>query len=373
MGRFLIALAVAAMLIPSLPAAAAARTHGCGPSSARTIERSAAVRVYFVERRGTKTYYACWRRTHGKPVNLAGGVYRPEFVNQFRLRGRYLTFVYTLCSTDTGCDSFAVQTVDVKRRRAVVGTDSQSGRVVTLLATRGGAAAFLATTGHEQYVQKLDSLGVEEIDRGADVRSLTLRGARLHWLHGTQARDDHIAHVRRCGPSRGAVTEALSKRLRVYYSDPYLDDELQHYACLLGGGKPLPLGEDIPGGSAYSNLEDFQLRGDHVVWLDTRCSLWEACQSQIHSADVRRRTILDGDGYHDTPLVIVNDRGFAAEVFLSGGYEPGAAPSYTLLAFDSAGERQVDEGERLDPDSVAVFADSIVWRHDGEQRSTLLR
>jgi hypothetical protein len=331
------------------------------------------VRVYYAERRAIKTYYACWRRTRGKPVNLTGGVERPEFVNRFRLRGRYLTFANTLCSAETGCDSFAIQTFDVKRRREVVATDPLAGRVVTLLATRAGAAAFLATTKGQQYVQKLDSLGVEEIDRGPGVRSLTLRGTRLHWLHGTQARDDHIAHVRRCGPTRGAVTEVLSRRLRVYYSDPYHDDGLQHYACRLGGGKPLALGEDIPGDSAYSNLEDFQLRGDYVVWLETRCSLYEACQSQIHSADVRRRTIRDGEGYHDTPLVIVNDRGFAAEVFLSGGYEPGAAPSYTLLAFDSTGERQVDEGAGLDPDSVAVFADSVAWRHDGEQRSAPLR
>jgi hypothetical protein len=365
-----LALVAAAML---LPATASARSRDCGPATARTIKPSTAVRVYYTQHGGAKDYWACWRRTHGKPVNLTyGGVDPPEFVNRFRLRGRYLTFVYTSCSRGAGCDSFVVQTFDVKRRRAVAATDYLDGRVVTLLATRGGAAAFLATTNGQQYVQKLDSLGVEEIDHGPDVRSLTLHGTRLHWLNGTHARDDHIAHVRRCGPTRGAVTEALSKRLRVYYTDRYHDDDLQHYACRLGGGKPLRLGEDTPGGSAFSYLEDFQLRGDYVVWVETGCYLVDDCRSQIHSADVRLRTIRDGDRYHETPLVIVNDRGFAAEVFQSGS-SPGAPPSYTILAFDSTGERQVDEGEGIDPDSIAVFADSVVWRHDGELRSAPLR
>src|SRR4051812_2892386 len=218
MGRLLIVFAAAALLAP---AQAAAARPDCGPSSGRTIERSAAVRVYYTEPGPRKHYFACWRRTHGKPVRLVeGGVERPEFVNRFLLRGRYLTFVYTTCSTVTGCDSFVVETVDVKSRFVVASTDYLGGSVRTLFATRGGAAAFLATDRGQQYVQRLDSLGVEEIDFGPEVHSLTLHGGRLHWLHGTEPRDEHIAHVLRCGPEKGAYTQELSKRIRVYVTDP---------------------------------------------------------------------------------------------------------------------------------------------------------
>src|SRR4051812_27113903 len=104
MGRVLIAVAAAMML---LPATASARPRDCGPASARTVEQSAAVRIYFTEHGATKHYYACWRRAHGKPVSLTyGGIERPEFLNRFRLRGRYVTFVYTSCAPGSGCDSF---------------------------------------------------------------------------------------------------------------------------------------------------------------------------------------------------------------------------------------------------------------------------
>jgi hypothetical protein len=365
MGRIAIALA-AVMAVVAAPASA--REAGCGPAAAHTIERSTAVRVYYTQHGAAKDYWACWRRTHGKPVDLTdGGIRQPEFVNRFRLRGRYLTFVYTSCSRGTGCDSFVVQTFDVKRHRAVAATDYLDGRVLTLVATRGGAAAFLATTNGQQYVQKLDSLGVEEIDHGPDVRSLSLHGGRLHWLHGARVRDAHIAHVRRCGPIEGADTIALSTRIRVYST--YQDDtgeEARSYACLLGGGAPLLLGQDSPISTAYSYHYDFQLRGHHVVWLEYDCYM--GCLAKIHSADLQRRTKRAAKTFHEEPTaVLANSRGFAAELIRSDG-----PTSYTLLAFDSSGERQVDEGEGIDPDSIALFADSVVWRHDGELRSAPL-
>jgi hypothetical protein len=330
------------------------------------------VRVYYENHAGRKQYFACWRRTHGKPVDLSdGGVTRPEFVNLFRLRGRYVTFVYTSCSPGTGCDSFVVKTFDARARQGVVSTDYLDGRVLTLVATRGGAAAFLATTVGRQYVQKLDSLGVEEIDHGPEVRSLTLHGARLHWLHGLEARDDHIAHVRRCGPVRRHVeTVALSKRLRVYST--YADDtgeEARSYACLLGGGAPLFLGQDDPISTASNYHYSFQLRGHHVVWLEYSCGL-EKCVTRIQGADLQRRTKRAGKDFHEEPsAVLVNRRGFAAEL-VRRDYPH---PTYAILGFDSSGETQLDEGAGIDPASVAIFDDAVVWRHDGEQRSAPLR
>jgi hypothetical protein len=368
MARIMLALVTAATLL--LPATASARPHDCGPASARTILRSAAVRVYYTQRGAKKDYFACWRRTHGKPVNLTdGGIERPEFVSQFRLRGRYITFVYTSCAPGSGCDSFVVHTFDVKARRGVAATDYLEGRVVTLVATRGGAAAFLATNSGGRYIQRLDSLGVEQVDSGADLRSLTLHGSRLHWLHGTEPRDEHIAHVRRCGPVRHADTVALSTRIRVYSIYPYGDgEEARSYACLLGGGAPLFLGQDSPLSTLYSYHYDFHLRGHHVVWLEYECYM--GCVAKIHSADLQRRTKRAGKGYHDEPTaVLVNSRGFAAELLRS----EDSATSYKILGFDSRGETQLDPGPGIDPNSIAIFADAVVWRHDGELRSAPLR
>jgi hypothetical protein len=365
MGRVLIAVAAAATLF--LPAPASARARDCGPASARTVEQSAAVRVYFAQQGSTKHYYACWRRTGGKPVALVyGGVTPPTSVSRVLIRGRYLAFVYTDCQPD--CEYLEVSLVDVKRRERVAFAGELYGSVRTLVATRGGAAAFLASDNGVQYIQRLDSLGVEEIDRGPDVHSLTLHRGRLHWLHGAQARDDHVAHVRRCGPARHAVTVALSKRLRVYYTER--GDYRRSYACLLGGGRPLFLAEeDTYPGTAYSYNDDFELRGDHVVWLESLCYAVDGCQARIHGADVRRRSTRSGSNYHEFPRVWVNEKGFAAEL-VGGGGDPA---NYYILGFDSTGERVLDEGRGIEPDSISIFDEGVAWRHDGELRSAPLR
>jgi hypothetical protein len=366
MGRFLIVL-LAATLLAVTPAAAHGRD--CGPGTARTVVASPAVRVYFTQRGSTKNYYACWRRTGGRAMELVyGGVDRPDFVNRFLLRGRYLAYVYTSCHPGGACDSFEVGLVDVKRRAVVAWAGVLDGSVRTLVATRGGAAAFLASHGREQYVQKLDSLGVEEIDRGADVHSLTLHGTRLRWLHGMQPRADHVAHVLRCGPTTGATTVLLSRRIRVYYTDPFNDqEELRSYACLLGGGKPVFLGQDDPPSTAYTYYYDFQVRREHVIWLEYGCYM--GCVARIHSADLRRRTMRAGSRFHEVPTVFMNERGFAAELLQS----ESTSGSYSILGFDSTGERLLDDGAGIDPASISVFADAVVWRHDGEQRSAPLR
>jgi hypothetical protein len=103
------------------------------------------------------------------------------------------------------------------------------------------------------------------------------------------------------------------------------------------------------------------------VWLEYGC--YTGCLARIHSADVRRRTKRSGSGFHDVPTVFANERGFAAELVPS----EGTPRSYSILGFDSTGERLLDEGEGIDPSSIAVFADAVVWRHDGEQRSAPLR
>jgi hypothetical protein len=239
------------------------------------------------------------------------------------------------------------------------------------VATRGGAAAFLFDKAGTSYIQKLDSLGPEQIDRGPNVHSLTLRRGRLHWLHGTARRDDHIAHTRRCGPTGDTHTEALSRTLRVYYTPRFSEeDPYHHYACLLGGGKPFFLeDEGAYPSTSTSNPVDFQLAGHYVFWLELGC-LQGGCTATLHTADVRKRRQREGQLHsRGSTTFYPNRRGFAA---LFDPPSPGF-PDAALYGFDSAGERLLDQGPGIDPASIVVYSDAVVWRNDGEQRSAPLR
>jgi hypothetical protein len=344
----------------------AAPKRDCGPKAAETVKQSDTIRVYYTKTGSARNYYACWRRTAGRPVELGGGTVRPpESVGRLRLRGRFLTYIFTSCGVG-GCD-FVIDVLDVAARRHIVSTDYLLGTVETLVATRGGAAAFLGDDGQGRYIQKLDSFGVEEIDRGSGVHELTLHRGRLHWMHGTLERNDHIAHVRRCGPATGD-TEALSRNVRVYSTAPYNDDEYHHFACLLSGGRPLYLGADLPGHTAYSYHGDFEPIGRHVLWLEYECGP-EDCLTAVHSADLQKRTQRKGRWSYQAPTIYPNLRGFAAELYS----RTSTSPDYVLYGFDSTGENLLDKGQEIDPASIKVFADAVVWRNNGEQRSAPLR
>jgi hypothetical protein len=263
-----------------------------------------------------------------------------------------------------------VEIIDVKRGESVESTDPLQGTVRTLVATRGGAAAFLVDYEGARYIQKIDSLGPEEIDRGPEVHSLTLHGGRLQWLHATTRRDDHIAHTRRCGSIKDTHTVALSRKVRAYYTPRFSEeDPYSYYACLLGGGKPFFLGdEESYPSTATSNLVDFKVAGTFVFWLDLAC-YQGGCTTTLHTADVARRRQREGRLHGGNVTVHPNRRGFAA---LFDPPSPGFADAY-LYGSDSAGERLLDQGPGIDPASIVVYPDAVVWRKDGEQHSAPLR
>jgi hypothetical protein len=64
-------------------------------------------------------------------------------------------------------------------------------------------------------------------------------------------------------------------------------------------------------------------------------------------------------------MIYPNRRGFAAELFSSTPYK--------LYSFDSWGEMLLDESAGIDPRSIVVYGDAVVWRDNGEQRSAPLR
>src|SRR3954468_3534548 len=316
----LIVVALTTLLLADAPADAAP-TRNCGPKSAPTVAQSSTVRVY-----GEKQdFAACWRRSRVKPVEFYLGTLGPLL-----LRGRYVAYVSTSC--ESGC-GFRVEIVDVKRGESVESTDVLQGSVRTLVATRGGAAAFLVDDEGTRYIQKLDSLGPEEIDRGPEVHSLTLHRGRLQWLRGTTPRDDHIAHTRRCGPVKNAHTEALTRNVRAYYTPRFSEeDPYHHYACLLGGGKPFFLeDEEAYPSTSTSSPVDFQVAGHHVFWLELGC-YQGGCTATLHTADVAKRRQREGRIHPSGNVTFYpNRRGFAA---LFDPPSPGFPDAY-IYAFDS--------------------------------------
>jgi hypothetical protein len=315
-------------------------------------------------------------RSGSRPVLVAevetfsnsSGEYRGA-LRRLLLRGRFVTAQTTECYA-TGRCRFAVVVVDVGRGGDVASTDEDTlGRVVTLVASGRGEAAFLAyDADHGNFViEKIDDFGVSERDRGPALHDLELHGRRIEWLNGDKRRSEPIAHVRRCGPESVGSTE-IGRSARVYSVDPPGDAEgreTEHYGCLFSGGSSLLLGSDELGSSAYSYLADFQIAGRFVGWYEYGC-LGE-CSVTLHVADLRARTIRDGRG-HAPGTFFLNRRGFAADIAQRGWREP-----YDLYAFDTSGERLIDSGDDIDPASVVLTADAITWRHGAEERREELR
>ena len=207
MRRLLIATAVAAALVPAGQATGADK-HSCGPRKAHTEARSAWMRVYSKYRLDgddeLSEYYACLLRG-GKPLQLdtlllnneSGSAASSGYITKFALAGRYVAFSSGDCSL-FGCQ-FTFRVVDVRRRlvtRYVNQPQAYAGMVVAtfsgrvaVLAGADGASRSDRRTG---YVLKLDSDGAVELDRGLEVRDLTLAGRTLHWFNGPDLRSAQL-------------------------------------------------------------------------------------------------------------------------------------------------------------------------------------
>jgi hypothetical protein len=258
---------------------------------------------------------------------------------------------------------------DVARRRLVASSDPYtSGRVVKLVASDRGEAAFLAydAVRGKLVLDKMDDYGVSERDSG-DLGGLRLVGRRIGWVSAGARRSEPIAHVRRCGPGPPAYSAEIGRSARVYGVDPDEDpDATEWFACLHSGGRPLSLGADVPGNSGYGYHDDFQIDNGFVGWFEVGCTGHD-CGATLHVADLRGRTIRSGR-YHGTGTLLLNERGFAAEITRRAN--TGTEIS-DLYAFDSAGERLIDTD--IDPASVAIETGAITWLHGGEPRREELR
>jgi hypothetical protein len=352
----LIGAAVLSGIAVLAPTAAAAPKRDCGPRSAHTIKRNRLVRVYRTEHGG---YRACPRRG-GKST----GIDHPD---KLVLHGRYLSYSTQFCDR-TGC-WFFLDVLDVPDGEFPAGIGETPGTVTKIVATSHGEAALLATAPDgKRFVERVDFMGTTELDRGPDLRALTLRDRRLHWLSGGAERDAPAANWRRCGPSHGAHAIALSDRLRVYSVDRTPDDEeyRDYYACLRPGGRPLKLVREntSPDDHAAGEVGGFALAGTIVGFIEENC--YAGCDSTITVTDVgaRRRVRSAGvSGYLDD--VVVSPRGLAAALALHEPIEENA-----IVAFDSRGKTELDHGTALH--DLALDGTTLSWFNGSEQRTAEL-
>ena len=370
-GRALFVVLLATALLVASPADARTK-RPCDARTGHTVTRTASIRVYYVKSgRHQRDYYACSRRAAGPSFLL--GAYEPigrgDSLAPLRARGNFLTYVVNDCSASEPC-SFTVFLLDL-RTRYEVQTDPAPGRVLTLVAGRRGTAAVLAAHPADptRFLYKLDSLGASEVDRGPDLRALRLRDGRIHWLHRRERRSQAAAHVRRCGPIKGARTVELGRNIRVYqteFSDDGIDDEV--YACLLGAHSTMRLGSEGASSGFVFSLGEFHLAGDHAVWVDYSCYFGNPCNTALHSADVRAQTERHGPNQLEPDAVVANRNGAAAEVLPSDGED-----EYSVAVLDSDGYRIVDTGSGIDPKALTIDATAARWTHDGEPRSETVR
>jgi hypothetical protein len=186
MHRLPIAVALVAVMLPVVPSSAASK-RTCGPKKAQTEVTSRYGRVYGYDDPGDPdtSYVAACLFRGGKPVVLteftfgAGGV--GSIGGPYVLAGRFVAYADGICQADC---RYSLNVIDLKRRRVTRSTAPRSGEPVKIVATFSGLAAVLGKSDNSQYyVEVLDKAGAVELDRGYDLRSLSLARHTLRWLH----------------------------------------------------------------------------------------------------------------------------------------------------------------------------------------------
>jgi hypothetical protein len=176
----------------------------CGRTRGVTnVQLGRDIRVYSVYRSSEDReeeyddYYACLR-PGGRPLRIAHvdvTVYSSsccptEEPGAFVFSGRVVAFAAVGCSGAFGCSS-ELRSFDVGRRRRVREA-RLTGAVSTVVASPSGNVAALvggsSSNETEERVVRVDQAGFAELDRGEDLRDLTLDGASLRWLHGGESR-----------------------------------------------------------------------------------------------------------------------------------------------------------------------------------------
>jgi hypothetical protein len=181
-----------------------AHVSRCGPRDAPSVALGGRIRVYVryvsTADQDFADYYAC-RRPGGKSVKLArvddtiySGSTGSEDIYAFVFSGDFVAFSVEGCSLGDCVSDFSV--FDVRHGRRVHRATDLRGSVQTVVLTPRGQAGALVDNPTFQppatYVVKFDSSGQQEVDRGPDLRDLTLDGNTLRWSNGSEPRSAEL-------------------------------------------------------------------------------------------------------------------------------------------------------------------------------------
>jgi hypothetical protein len=183
----------------------AAHTRRCGPEAGvDSVALGRDVRVYSRYREPKFSdeelveYFACLR-PGGKPFEIAQvdvaiestSADTDDEVQGLVFSGRYVAFALVRCGI-FGCDS-TVSVFDVRGRRRVRSENFNGSAVTVVVSPTGHAAALVsyvdgADDPPDAAVFKVGHGNSTRLDRGPEVRELTLDGSILHWLNGSEQR-----------------------------------------------------------------------------------------------------------------------------------------------------------------------------------------
>jgi hypothetical protein len=361
-GRVLViavAIAVAAV------APAAARASACASRPGHTESQSRLVRVYSVEGR----FLACYGR-RGRPLSL-GAIHTRSSGSSSEegltaAAGRFAAFADVRCTRER-C-RFLLVIADVGRRALVQRASRDGDPRELVLSTKGLAGLRVRTGTSGEHVLKLDGAGAVVLDSGQGIGPVTIRGERLHWLHGLERRSAPLLRRRDCGPRHGDAlsTYARSASMRVYSVSSGFGD--YYYACLYSGGKPMFLGEASigEGGQSGNSITQFRFAGRYLAFVDVASPGFDADAGFTFKVlDVRRhRTVHEFE-----------DRGYNGNNVVTFGGRAGllvTEPVRRVLAFDSGGRTELDSGDGVRGLRLRGPA-TLTWLHGDMRMSYRMR
>jgi hypothetical protein len=149
------------------------------------------------------------------------------------------------------------------------------------------------------------------------------------------------------------------------------------YGCLYSGGPRVSFGLDgLTEAFLGQVLNHFRLAGPYAAF-GCGGNLSGGCWSAVYVVDLRdgsRRVVnLDTGGFSGgaSPTdVEIKENGSVA--WIEPLYSPDGTGSYRVGAVDASGRRVLDQGSRIDPDSLTLSDSTLTWVHARRPRSAAL-
>lgn len=367
----MLGLALAAALAAA-PGAQAASP--CAPAGSRALAGNERVRVFELPARSYATrVFACWRRT--RRVTQLDVTERPrtslharQTVTAIRVAGDFVAYdLLRRCSERVCAGSVRIVNVRTGARMSSRGTPGDGQRVTALVLNSRGSAAWIRYGNGTRELHKLDSDGVDLIERADDIapRELRLRASMLSWHRGGLVHDRRLDAGLPCGVPRSSTVIGTSDARLFQVRGSF-------YGCLLSRDVPVRLGSGARCFPDSCGVRLLRLATPFVA-VDSGFAGRGGASADLDLVDLR-----DGRRAH----VWRPERGRTltvdAELLPSGSVAWTAfidSPDrYFVFKSEAGGEPVLlDRGPEIDPDSLELNDGALTWRKGAERRTATLR